>query len=776
MKMLKSKLLKRNKFYILTFTLLFSVASFLVTYFVLQKTYQNEIKAFKKDYIYSQKSVIKNQVYQFISYINDTRNLVKNKMLEKMRIHTLIIKDLLEKNNPKNYEEIIKKISKDQPDIHISLFDSTKSTIFKKSYSAEKIQKIFKQLQHSHKRYISFSTKTKNGIKYLVYSLIKNRYLLTLYIYDYELDDIAKKIIIDRANKLKYGKNGNGYIAIIKILNYKGGDNFAKILSLRIKPSCVGKSISDKKQDAKGKYFLKEYIKLFPANEGYVSYYFYKNKGDKKTYPKISFFKLYKPFDWFVLTGVYLDEVEYTIEKSAARIRQELNEIFIYYSLLLITFLIIAYFLVKIENDSIKKIADEYEKKIEQKNRELQKINKNLEIEVKLKTNKLIQHLFTDRLTSLANREKFLQDSANKYIAIINIDSFSEINDFYGVKLGDKLLIEVGKFLSKYKKTYKLQADEYGIIGDTKKDLQTLCENIFCKIKNKYFFIDKEKISISLKVGIANTISNADLALKYAKQKNESIVVYNENLPILKEIQNNIKWKSIIIHAIQTDKIIPYVQPIINNTTKKVEKYECLVRLENEGEIHTPFFFLEVAKKTYLYMEIQKIMITKCFQKFSNLPYSFSINLSMLDFNNEKFMNFLFENIRRYNLQNKLIVELLEDEVINSENISNHLKNLKGLGVRIAIDDFGSGYSNFVYLKKLDIDILKIDGSLIQNIDDPKIHLLITKIVEISKEFNFESVGEFIDNDHIASEIAKLGIDFSQGYYYGKPFDIRKLK
>ncbi len=103
-------------------------------------------------------------------------------------------------------------------------------------------------------------------------------------------------------------------------------------------------------------------------------------------------------------------------------------------------------------------------------------------------------------------------------------------------------------------------------------------------------------------------------------------------------------------------------------------------------------------------------------------------------------------------------------------------KNFKDLGVRIAIDDFGSGYSNFVYLKKLDIDILKIDGSLINNIDDPKIHLLVTKIVEISKEFGFESIGEFVENKYIALEVAKLGIDYSQGYYYGKPFDIRKLK
>ena len=565
--MLKSKLLKRNKLYILTFTLLFSIASFLITYFVLQKTYQNEINTFKKDYIYSQKTVIKNQVYQFISYIKDTRKLVKYKMLDKMKIHILIIKDLLEKSDPKNYAKLLEKVSKDQPYIHIALSDGIKPILSDKNCFPKTGEKIFNQLQQSNKKYITFSKKTKAGMRYSLHSLINDRYMLSLYICDYELDNIAKKIIIDRADKLKYGKNGNGYIAIIKILNYKGGDNFAKILSLRIKPSWVGKSLSDTQKDAKGNYYIKEYIKLFPAKEGYVSYYFYKHKGDKKTYPKISFFKLYKPFDWLILTGVYLDEIEHTINKSTTRIKRELNEIFTYYSLLLIVFLTIAYFLVRIENNSIEKIADEYEKMIEQKNRELQEINKNLELEVKIKTNELMQHLFTDRLTSLANREKFLQDAADKYIALLNIDSFSEINDFYGVDIGDKLLVEVGKFLSKYKKTYKLQADEYGIIEDTQTKLKILCENIFSDIKNKHFLINNEKINIAIKIGIANSILNADLALKYAKQKNEPIVIYSESLPILKEIKNNIKWKNIITLAIQNDKIIPYIQPCLLYTS-----------------------------------------------------------------------------------------------------------------------------------------------------------------------------------------------------------------
>lgn len=755
--MVRDQVLKINKYLLFLFIILFSLSSVGIVILISKDFYNIESVRIEKDKISSQKELIKNQVYQFISFINKVRKNEKQQILTRMKQEILVIGDILNKVDPKYYKLIVKDISKQEPVLHISITDKIKSKNFKNNFL--------------------FKNKTKNGIKYCIYRLINHKYLLTIYVYNQTIEKISKKIIINRANNFKYGINGDGYIILTKILKFQGGNNFAKVLALRIKPQMVDKTINDSKKDAKGEFYRKKYMKMLNKNgEGYESYYFFKKKNDKKSYHKISFFKLYKPYNWLVATGVYIDDIKSIIKTQKMDVEKSLNQILRYYLILLSIFLIIAYFLTKYGNANIKKIIENYETQIKEQNEKLKKTNDNLEDEVKRKTEELIEKLFIDNLTGFPNREKFIVDSKNKYIAILNIDSFREINDFYGVNTGDKILIEVGEFLSKYATVYKLQADEYGIIDTKPSSLKHLLDKIFENLKNKKFIVNNEEIVISIKAGIGTKPSNADLALKYAKlKKNKPVIIYNKNLPLLKEFENNLKWKKIITKAIKEDNILPFVQPIVNNKTNKIDKYECLVRLKDDDKIYTPFFFLDIAKKTSLYTEIQKIMVEKSFKAFQKLDCKFSINLSMEDFTNYAFINFFFNKIQEYNVGNKLIVELLEDEMINFEDIAIQLQKLKKFNVQIAMDDFGSGYSNFIYLEKMDIDIVKIDGSIIKNINDPKIYAILSKMVEIIKELNLEVVGEFIENKEILAKINKINIDYSQGYYFSKPFDIRKL-
>ena len=386
--------------------------------------------------------------------------------------------------------------------------------------------------------------------------------------------------------------------------------------------------------------------------------------------------------------------------------------------------------------------------------------------------------MFTDNLTNLENREKLLNDLKDNFVAIININDFKEINDFYGIEAGDKLLKEFGKFLNGFDKTYKLSADEYAIISNKPSKLKHIASFIINKLKEKTFKVKNDEIKINISVGIGKNLMEADIALKYAKERKKPIIVYNPNLPVLKEFENNLKWKKIIDEAIKNDGVIPFVQAIIDNKTKLIKKYECLIRLKHKDKIYTPYFFLEIAKKTYQYETLQKIMIEKCFKKFSNLPYNFSINLSLSELKNDNFFKYLTKQINKYNIANKLTIEILEDEeLIQDEKIKENLKTLANLGVKIAIDDFGSGYSNFIYLvKDLPINTLKIDGTLIKEIlKDEKLKKLIQKIVEIAKEFNFETIAEFVENEEIYKTLVSLKIDASQGYYFSKPFDINEL-
>ncbi len=755
--MVRNKILKMNKYFLFIFIILFSLSSIFIVLLVSNRFYTTESTVIQKNYISSQKELIKNQVCQFISFMNRVRKNKKQQILTRMKLEMSAISDILNIVDPKYYEFIVKDISKKVPVLYMSITKTTKPQKFKNNF-------IYKK-------------KTKDGIKYYIYRLIHHKYLLTIYVYNQTIENMSKKIIINRANNYKYGIHGDGYIILVKILKFQGGNNFAKILALRIKPQMIGKLISDSKKDAKGKFYRKKYMKMLNKyGEGYESYYFFKKKNSNKAYHKITFFKLYKPYNWFVASGVYVDDITNMVKIKKTEIKNSLIQMLKYYLILLLIFLIIAYLFTKLGNKNIEKIIKRYEDEIEIKNKKLKTINDNLENEVKRKTEELIETLFIDNLTGFPNREKFIMDSKNKYIAILNIDSFREINDFYGAKAGDKILIEVGKFLSKYTIIYKLQADEYGIIGIRPSTLKHIIDKIFKDLKSKKFIIDNEEIIISMKAGIDTKLSNADLALKYAKlKKNKPVIVYNKNLPLLKEFENNLKWKKIITKAIKEDNILPFVQPIVNNKTNKIDKYECLVRLKNNDKIWTPFFFLDIAKKTSLYTEIQKIMVEKSFKAFQKLDYKFSINLSMEDFTNHAFMKFFFDRIQKYDIGNKLIVELLEDEMINFTSISSYLQKMKKLNIQIAMDDFGSGYSNFVYLEKMDIDIVKIDGSIIKNIDDPRIYAILSKMTELLKELDLEIVGEFIENKEILAKITELGMDYSQGYYFSQPFDINKL-
>jgi EAL domain-containing protein (putative c-di-GMP-specific phosphodiesterase class I) len=204
-----------------------------------------------------------------------------------------------------------------------------------------------------------------------------------------------------------------------------------------------------------------------------------------------------------------------------------------------------------------------------------------------------------------------------------------------------------------------------------------------------------------------------------------------------KEYENNMRWTKKIKKAIKNDKIVIFFQPIIDNASEKINKYECLIRLIDEDDkVITPYFFLNIAKKAKLYKQLTKIVIQKSFENFRENDFEFSINLSIENF---------------YEIQK-------------------FIKNIKALGCRIAIDDFGTGYSNFEYLMRLEADFIKIDGSIIKEILHNKNSEIITNvIVDFAKKMNIQVIAEFVENKEIFEKVKELGIESSQGYYFSEP-------
>jgi len=297
------------------------------------------------------------------------------------------------------------------------------------------------------------------------------------------------------------------------------------------------------------------------------------------------------------------------------------------------------------------------------------------------------------------------------------------------------------------------------------------------QIKHKSIYIQEQEIVLNITTALSfesseNLLATADIALKVAKKTKKHILVYSEENSLNKEYENNLKWINKIKKAIDEDKIIPVFQPIINNRTKKCDKYESLVRIiDEDGLLVTPYFFLDISKQTKQYTKITKIMIQKTFETFKNKDVEFSINLTIEDILDNEIQEFMFVMLETYNIGKKVVFEIVESESIdNFQQIQDFISKVKKYNSKVAIDDFGTGYSNFEYLLRLNIDYIKIDGSLIKEIDiDINKQQVVATIVDFAHKMKMKTIAEFVENESIQEVVEKLGIDFSQGYYFGKP-------
>lgn len=197
------------------------------------------------------------------------------------------------------------------------------------------------------------------------------------------------------------------------------------------------------------------------------------------------------------------------------------------------------------------------------------------------------------------------------------------------------------------------------------------------------------------------------------------------------------------------------------------------MRLNDSGKIVSPFFFLDIAKKSGQYLQLTKRMIDSSFEYFKDKDFEFSINFTFEDISNEEVSNYVIEKIKELNIGNRVVFEIVESEEIDDFNLINgFFCTIRELGCKIAIDDFGSGYSNFEYLIKLDADYIKIDGSLIKDVLVSKGNEnIITMIINFAKDQGFKTIAEFVSSKEILEKVKYLGVDYVQGYYIHEPSD-----
>jgi len=318
----------------------------------------------------------------------------------------------------------------------------------------------------------------------------------------------------------------------------------------------------------------------------------------------------------------------------------------------------------------------------------------------------------------------------------------------------------------------KVEKEEQEIIGELQQ-LQRAIEQETFRVND----IDYQLTTL-FSIGMGkNGYDDARLGLKKLKQDKAKFIVA-DNLSAKERIraERNLQILRILKESVENNGIICYGQPIIDNRFERLDKMELLVRINYRGEILTPFTFLSIARNTSYYAKIAPIVLETAIKLLEcRQDCEVSINISSLDLEKKHIRDQLFKLLdrNRKNL-NRLIFELLEDEEVTCYNdVHNFIREIKEYGAKLAIDDFGSGYSNFKRILTYRPDYIKIDGSLIKNIHrDPFSRKMVKSIVEFARNVEIKTVAEFVENEEIFKVVKELGIDYSQGYYFGKPTPI----
>ncbi|MDR2638968.1 MAG: EAL domain-containing protein [Helicobacteraceae bacterium] len=390
-----------------------------------------------------------------------------------------------------------------------------------------------------------------------------------------------------------------------------------------------------------------------------------------------------------------------------------------------------------------------------------------------------------DSLTGLAGRGSFIEalsNAKNPSVAILNIERFRDINDLYGYEIGDQIIRELAALLktalSENTLSFRIGGDLFAVLSDGYSEERFLdeIESLQSLVGSTIFLEDTLAASnLRLRAGVAfgleQILSRAEDALRSAKRKRAAIVVAGggDN----KKALENLKVLNIVKQAaMQPWWTLAYYQPIARVADGEIVKYEALMRLRDSiGRIYPPAAFLDLAKRSRYYPDLTKHIFASALKIFKNRQEAVAINLAPEDMQNRETMAYIGSLIADFDNPERITLEVTESEMIEDYMIAiEAIAQMKQWGVKIAIDDFGSGYSNFAYLIKFQADYIKIDGSIVREIDkNEKAYQTLAAIVDFAKRLGIETVAEFISSESIAQKTKEAGVDYWQGYFIGQP-------
>ena len=438
------------------------------------------------------------------------------------------------------------------------------------------------------------------------------------------------------------------------------------------------------------------------------------------------------------------------------------------------------------------------------------------DITEKIKTEERAKHIASyDQLTGILNRTCFMEQldewlSHNKaynqtgVLLLMDIDGFRLINDTYGHSTGDNALRHMAEFLITtlfvIGKHYvnkdvvesilgRLGGDEFAIFLPDRNEKEGIAtaEEISKRLEKSRFVEISGHLTASIGVALyprdgcttKELLTRADASIYHAKElgRNRIHLYHTEDL-VLEKIRSRMEWKGRIQKAIEEDRFEPWFQPILDLKDNQIHHCEALARMrDTNGEVILPWAFVDTAETLGLITDIDRIIIRKTLMVQSNLRkqgkiFSFSVNLSGKDLGDKEFLKFLKSAIIETGADPRfLIFEITETAAIRDlDRAIKFIRELKAIGCSFALDDFGVGFTSFKYLREMEVDYIKIDGSFIRTLHETtNDHIFVKAIADVARGMGIKTIAEFVENNEIIKILKEYGVDYGQGYFIGKP-------
>lgn len=444
-------------------------------------------------------------------------------------------------------------------------------------------------------------------------------------------------------------------------------------------------------------------------------------------------------------------------------------------------------------------LKSEFQLRIKQEQELLFELSERKVIDAKM--NYLVAH---DELTGFLNRSALenkirstLQKPYQGGLLYVDVDRFSLINEIEGFTTGDFLIVEIAGLIRNSVTTQclfaRIGSDEFILFFEDKTENQILkiAEKIRARVDAYHFNSGSTCYSITVSVGMIcctsdyallhpnEMISMAHQACQIAKTNGRNMVwAYKKDEKIIRDRHKDVFWLPLIKEALQENRFFLEFQPIVKLSDGIISHYEALIRLQDQnGDVISPVEFIPAAERMGMIHNIDLFVVKQAISFMATLPENLqhiilSINLSSVAFQDASLLPAIKQMLYKTGVNaGRITFEITETAAVeNFKETRNMIEEIRDLGCSFALDDFGAGFSSFSYLKEFPVDYLKIDGQFIRNVvEDETDQVLVRSMCEIAKKLEKRTIAEYVDSPQVISLLKEIGVDYGQGYIFGKP-------